>query len=841
MFYSENRLKKYISIILAVVLFCFTNIPSSANSQRIELLNSAELQIALEKLNVLGTVLYFAAHPDDENTAALAYFSKGRKYRTAYLSLTRGDGGQNLIGPEKGAETGIIRTQELLSARGVDGAEQFFTRAIDFGYSKTAEESFAFWGIESILADVVWVIRSYRPDVIISRFAPGSTGGHGHHAASNPLIQEAFRAASDPKRFPEQLQYVQPWQVKRLCWNSWRPGRQDMDQLVRIDTGEYNPFLGKSYSEMAAESRSMHKSQGFGSSGRRGSRFDYFQHMEGIQAQADIFEGVDTSWNRVPGGDVIGRLLDEILNSFDPQEPSKSVPALLFVYKALTKLEETHWVSLKKSELLRIIQSCAGLWMEAIASDYSASPGDEVKVNATIVNRCTLPVRIEAIEFPGAASSTSSLDILLRDNEPFSRQSIFHIPKDLPISQPYWLVSESLKGKFSVQDQTLIGLAESPPSISMKLKISLDGTPLEYTVPLLFRWTDRVDGELYRPFEVRPPVTLELENKVSIFPDSHSKEISVKIKGHSQGVSGEVRLKGSDNWQIKPASHPFTLDNKYQEKQVVFTVTPPSKSDESVLFAEASVEGKKVSHDLVEISYPHIKRQFYFPPSKMKVVKLDIQTEGNKLGYIMGTGDEVADGLQNLGYEVVLLNDGMLEDLDLGQFDAIITGIRAYNTRERLVHTQGKLLEYVKNGGTLIVQYNVSRGLLTDNIGPYPLTFGRDRVSEEDAAVSLLNSGHQLLNFPNKITERDFDGWVQERGLYFASKWDEKYEPVLSSHDTNESDKKGGLLFARYGKGVYIFTGYSWFRQLPAGVPGAFRLFVNLISAGKYNGRSSNQ
>ena len=828
-------MKKYISIVLVSLLFLFCR----ANAQKIEILDASELQIAIQKLNVLGSVLYYASHPDDENTAALAYFSKGRKFRTAYLSVTRGDGGQNLIGPEKGAEIGLIRTQELLSARKLDGAEQFFTRAIDFGYSKTPEETFEFWGKEEILADIVWIIRKFRPDVIITRFDSSSSGGHGHHTASAPLIQEAFLAASNPNKFPEQLKYVKTWQPKRLLWNTRRSSQQGRNNLLRIDTGEYNPILGKSYTEIAAESRSNHKSQGFGSTGSRGTRYDYFQHMEGDPAKSDLFDGIDTSWNRVPGGQKVGQMLAEILKSFDPQHPSQSISNLIAVYAELLKLDESFWGNLKKAELLLIIQSCAGLWIEAITDDFSAAPGDDIQIKTTIVNRSNFPFKLQEVSFPGV-SSGSALDLPLNNNDPVVVEKTVSIPKDFPISQPYWLKAAPKKGIFSIQDQKSIGFAENPPSLYAKMILSANGSLLEFSAPLLFRWRDRVDGELYRSFEIRPLVTLKMENKVRIFAALEPKEVKVTLKSHSQNVSGELRLKGPDRWQISPVSFPFFFANKYEEKPFSFIVSPPKNSDEAEIIAEAEINGEKLEYSLVEISYPHIKRQTYFPKSRMKVVKLDIKKSGNNIGYIMGAGDEVAEGLRNLGYDVTLLNDEMLENEGLSAFDAIITGVRAYNTRERLKHTQDNLLQYVNNGGTLIVQYNVSRGLQITNIGPFPLTIGSDRVSEETAPVSILNPDHQLLNFPNIITTDDFKGWIQERGLYFASKWDEKYETILSSHDSNESDKLGGLLFTRYGKGVFIYTGYSWFRQLPAGVPGAFRLFVNLISAGKYIEKPTN-
>ncbi len=821
-------MKKLFSIFFLFLLYLSTN----GNAQTIEIPDSGELQIALHKLNVLGSVLYVAAHPDDENTAALAYFSKGRKYRTGYLSLTRGDGGQNLIGPEKGAEIGIIRTQELMSARRMDGAEQFFTRAIDFGYSKTAEETLEFWGKDDVLSDMVWVIRKFRPDVIITRFATDSPSGHGHHTASGQLIEEAFHAAADPKRFPDQLDHVNPWQAKRLYWNSWRPSRQEALNLQKIDTGEYNPLLGMSYTEIAAKSRSNHKSQGFGAASRRGTRYDYFKLVAGEPAVTDLFDGIDTSWNRISGGHRVENLLTGVLKSFDPQQPAKAIPGLLDVYEEMNKLEETYWVAKKKEELLCVIQDCAGLWMEAMADDYAAVSGGGIRVKATFVNRSDYPFRIQKIEFP-KITEDSAVDIPLGMNEPRTFEKSITIPENFPISQPYWLRLPARKGLFSVQEQDLIGLTENPPSVSVRVCIEAGGNILEYSLPLLFRWTDRVDGELYRSFEIRPEVTIQIEDKVNIFPDEDPKKINLKVISHSQNANGEVRLKGSGKWRIIPESIPFSLANKYDEQEVTFEVVPPQTSDEADFLAEAEIDGKKIHLSWVEISYPHIHRQVYFPESRIKFVKLDIKKLGNKLGYIMGAGDEVPDCLRHLGYEVLELNDEMLDTMDFSQFDAIVTGIRAYNTRERLKYIQEKLLRYVENGGTLIVQYNVSRGLQIENIGPYPMTIGRDRVCMETAPVKFLDPEHPLLNFPNRITPRDFEGWVQERGLYFATQWDKKYEAIISSHDAGETYKEGGLLYARYGKGVFIYTGYSWFRQLPAGVPGAFRIFSNLISAGK--------
>jgi hypothetical protein len=477
--------------------------------------------------------------------------------------------------------------------------------------------------------------------------------------------------------------------------------------------------------------------------------------------------------------------------------------------------------------------------MEAIADDFAAAPGDAIQIKTSVINRSDRPFTLHSLGFPNIAPD-SILDRPLKNNDPLIIANTIRLPEDFPLSQPYWLEDSHREGLFAVGDQNLIGLAENPPAISAKIGLIADGQLLEYSIPLLFRWTDQVEGELYRPFEVRPRVTIQSEDKVSIFADEDAKKIKVRLKSHSPNVAGVIRLKGSDIWRITPASLPFSLPGKYEEAEVTFDVFPPKQADAADLTVEAEVGGEKISRALVEISYPHIHRQVSFPESRLRVVKLDIKTEGKRLGYVMGAGDEVSSALQNLGYEVTQLNDEMLKNMDLSPFDAVITGVRAYNTREGLKLSKEKLLQYMQQGGTLVVQYNVASGQLTDQIGPYPLTIGRDRVSVENAPVAFLAPEHPLLNFPNKITAKDFEGWIQERGLYFASQWDEKYETVLSCHDPGEPDKKGGLLYARYGKGVFIYTAYAWFRQLPAGVPGAFRLFANMISAGKYTGKPTD-
>ncbi|MCP4724239.1 MAG: hypothetical protein GY863_04350, partial [bacterium] len=703
-----------------------------------------------------------------------------------------------------------------------------------FGYSKTTEESLEFWNKESTLSDIVRVIRKFRPDVIITRFPPDGNSGHGHHSASAALAVEAFNLAGDPDKFPEQLKYYEPWRAKRMFWNDWRSRGQRSGNSLSVNVGEYNPVLGISYSEMAALSRSKHKSQGFGSAGRRGTRYEGFDLIAGDAAGSDIFEGIEVSWNRIPGGDTISARISNIINAFHPENPSGSIPELITLYNNMNRLEDNYWLEIKKRELLKIIRSCAGLWMEAIAENYAASPGDEIKITTTVVNRSDYNFQLEKISFPEAGIN-SNINTALNNNSPKTDENIIRIPADISTSQPYWLRTEPLQGRFITDDQVVTGEAENSPSLSAIFTVKAGNNILEYSVPVLFRWTNRVDGELYRHFEIRPKVTVNLEEKVRVFTDGSSREISVRLKSQSPNVNGIVRFRGTNGWKITPEEIPFSLENKFDEEQFMFNISPPNDPGESVITAEAVVDGEKHTKALVEISYPHINKQVYFAESSMKLVKLDIEKTESRIGYIMGAGDEVPDCLRILGYDVTLLNDEELGNGDLAEFDAIITGIRAYNTRERLKYVQPNLMDYVRNGGTLIVQYNVTAGLIDTEIGPFSFRLGRDRVSVETATVNFTKPEHQLFQYPNKITSTDFEGWVQERGLYFASQWDDRYETILSSRDPDESEKHGSILFAKYGEGVFIYTGISWFRQLPAGVPGAYRLFVNMISAGKFD------
>ena len=795
--------------------------------------NSAEIRLALEKLNVLGSVLYIGAHPDDENTGLMAYWAKEKKYRAAYLSITRGDGGQNLIGTEKGSDIGILRSQELLAARRIDGGEQFFTRAIDFGYSKSAKESFEFWGREKILADVVWVIRNFRPDVIVLRF-PTEEGGsdHGHHTAGSILAVEAFTAAADASRFPEQLQYVQPWQARRIFLNYFRFGGAAAEGMPSVDIGVYNPLLGRSYNEIAGQGRSMHRSQGFGTIPSSGSQLEYFRLLAGEPAAADIMEGVDTSWKRLPGGEAVGKIIGDILNSYNIASPAAVLAQLLELGEKMTGLGDDPLVKIKMDELVNLVQSCAGLRFEAFAEDYSAAPGENVNVSINLIQRTGRPARLGSIVFP-ALDQRHEINQEIPDNVLQSIRQSVALPPDFPISQPYWLLRPEEKGSFVVENGRLIGLAENPPSLTVEAEVTFFGKKTVFTVPVRYRWAERDEGEKQRPFEIRPPVTANFRQNVAVFHAGEEKEITVTLKNHASAGKGTVSLKTSGGWRVSPENISFEFEKRHDEKTVTFRVRPPAGASASDARAVVTVGGKEYSFSLTEIRYPHIDSRVRFADAALRMVPLEAKAARRRLGYIMGSGDDIPEILKDMGYNVTLLDDEMLTAETLSGFDVVVAGIRAYNTRERIRFAQPALMEFVKNGGTYIVQYNVNTGLQTTEIGPYPFTVTRNRIVEEDAELRFLAPSHPLMNRPNAVTKDDFDNWVQERGLYFTEQWDERYTPLFAGHDTGEKDLEGSTLYCEYGKGVFIYTSLAFFRQLPAGVPGAFRLFQNMLAAGR--------
>ena len=800
--------------------------------------NAGEIQLALQKLNVLGRVLYIAAHPDDENTNLMALWSNGSLYETAYLSITRGDGGQNLIGPELRERLGVIRTEELLAARRVDHGKQFFSRAIDFGFSKTAEETMRIWDHDKILSDVVWVVRKFRPDVIVTRFSPEDQLTHGHHTASAILAREAFSAAGDPNRFPEQLAFVKPWRPTRLVWNtspfffSNRNLPFDPTGLTVLEAGGYNSLLGKAYTEIAAASLSMHKSQGVGSPPRRGARKEYFKLLEGQPMTNSLFEGIDTNWSRVANSESIATQIRQIISQFLPADPAASVPELLKLRQAMNGIKDESWVPEKKAELDGIIAACLGLHVEASTTNGAVTPGQTATIKLEAINRCNIPVTLQEIRFPLSGDSMK-IDAALPSNELVTRDLSCKIPENTPYSQPYWLRKSGTLGAFAVDDQTLVGLPENPPDLPVEIVLQINGQELRYIVDTKYRMVDPVAGELRRPLVIEPPVFAKVVNSVLVFATNQPKSVGVHVTAATGPVKGELKLAVPQGWGVYPASIPIDLKAADAETVATFTVKPPEQNSEGTLRAVVSIDGRDYSLGRVRISYPHIGVHTLMPPAEARLVRADIREKGERTGYIPGAGDDVPESLQQIGYSVKILSESDITAENLKQFSAVVLGVRAYNTQERIANWLPELFAYVKAGGVAVAQYNTLAELKTDQLGPYPLEISRDRVTDENAEVRILAPDHPLMTTPNKITSKDFEGWVQERGLYFPKKWDPAWTAILSSNDSKEKPLDGGLLVAKSGKGFFIYTSYSWFRQLPAGVPGAYRLVANMLSLGK--------
>lgn len=858
---------------LLVFFTCTQMVPGSpANvfSQAPQSWTSSDMYLALRKLNVLGSVLYVAAHPDDENTRLITYFSKDKLYRTGYLSLTRGDGGQNLIGDEQGIELGLIRTQELLAARRIDGGEQFFSRAFDFGYSKNPEETFTKWHKDKILSDVVWVIRKFQPDVIITRFPTTGEGGHGHHTGSAILANEAFTAAADPSRFPEQLQYVKPWQAKRILWNTFNFGGTNTitpDQF-RIDVGGYNPLLGKSYGEIAAESRSQHKSQGFGVPASRGESFESFKTTGGTAPVNDLMDDVSLSWKRVTGGEEIEKKVNELIGSFDLLHPEKSVEGLVNLYKSIDALTDGYWKNQKLKEVKELIAQCSGLFLDATTTEQFAVQTDSIKVNFSINGRLGGTAILEKVAID--KFDTSLVKTLEKNKNLIFSKTVF-VPPGKSITQPYWLKDKMEEGYFNVADAGKIGQPDVDPAFTINVSMNINGVSFNFDRPVKFKYTDPVKGELYQPVFVIPGATIMTSPSLVLFKNSVVQEKEVQVQ-----LNANKALEGNTIFFLRTSDSLLSITDssaysKLQSKRVSFylnnalqvaNVNGRKRSFNQLdsLFKKSSItEAQKneivkyfsgsATRDIIypyaeqgdsngyylslrAINYDHIPSVKYFFPDVIKVVFIDLKTYGKKIGYITGAGDKVPEGLEQMGYEVTLLTDKELARNNLKQFDAIISGVRAYNTNEWLNKYYDKLMRYVNEGGNYIVQYNTSNFIssVKNKIGPFDFTISRTRITDENAIVNFLKPEHPVLNFPNKITTEDFRDWVQERSIYHAEKWDKNFEAIFSMNDPNEKADDGSLIIAKYGKGYFSYTGLVFFREVPAGVPGAYRLLANLIA-----------
>jgi len=821
------------------VLFALL-IVSNSFAQQPQKPHSAEIFNKIQKLNFLGSVLYVAAHPDDENTRLISYMANEKKARTGYLSLTRGDGGQNLIGPELRELLGVIRTQELLEARKIDGGEQFFSRANDFGYSKVPDETFEIWNKEQVLADVVYMIRKFQPDVIINRFdarSPGTT--HGHHTASAMLSLEAFDQSNNPKLFPEQLKLVQPWQPKRAFFNTswWFYGskekfdKADKSNHYNLETGVYYASLGKSNQEIAALSRSRHQSQGFGNTGVRGEDTEYLEFLKGEapKDKSNIFEGIDTSWNRVKGGKSIGEFIAKIEKNYDFKNPSASITDLVKAYSMVQSLDENHWKTIKSEEIKNIIAACAGLYLEAVSNQQEITPGNAIKVKLEAINRSPIAMQLSNIQtVPAIQTTFQAVDLKNNKNQAIDIE--IPLPSAFNYTQPYWLEQNGAVGMYRVDDQNKIGIPDIIREIGVTFNIIINGVSIPFERNVIYKYNDDVKGEVYRPLDVIPAVSTSLLDKVVIFNTDKTRNVGVKIKAGKDNIKGDLHLELPENWKVSPKSIAFSLSKKDEEQTVYFDITPSKNADEISVKSIAVVDGKRFDKELIHINYEHISKQQVLKPAEARLIKLDIKTGNQKIAYIMGAGDEVPKSLRQMGYEVTLLKPEEITREKLQNFDVVITGIRAYNTINALAFKQQILFDFVKEGHNMIVQYNTSGDLVTNELAPFPLKLSRDRVTDENATVTFLEPKHPVLNFPNTITSKDFQNWKQEQGLYYPGEWDKAFTPIISSSDKGESAKKSAILVAKYGKGNYIYTGLSFFRELPEGVSGAFRLMANMIA-----------
>ncbi|MBI1184463.1 LmbE family protein [bacterium] len=832
----DPMLNKLKYLIAGVMLWA-----NMAGAQNLSEVSSSEILHEIKGLKSVGSVLYLAAHPDDENTKVISYLAQGMQLETSYLALTRGDGGQNLIGTEIGTALGVLRTQELLMARSVDHGHQYFSRAIDFGYSKNPEETFNMWQREEVLKDVVWVIRQTRPDLIITRFPPDERAGHGHHTASAMLAIEAIKAANDPNfKFGDARDNkLKPWKVHRVVWNTsiwWyeRMGIEiDESKLYKLDVGTYEALLGQSFNSIASRARSMHRSQGFGDLIDRGSYPEYFEHLAGDSAKKDIFEDYDFTWYRFGNFNLAQKatnLIEKIVGEYNPAKPEQSLPDLVKLKQLIDDVNDPKWQKNLNERVDLIIAQCAGLWCEVIVNQYYACQDDEVTFTLNAIKRNDCTVKTKFVDFGEFTYHIEEPTELYPNNltEVVSRTVKIDMT-DYGYTEPYWLKAPPHDGLFTIENAELIGLPEKRPFQNAHALFEVNGCNISVTVPISYKWEDRARGELRRPFEIRPKVSLNFDEPVLVASAGSKVKLALNVLINTNNVIGNLQLNLPTGWTASPKE--LFVEGRYRGEviPVVFEITPSSKAVSGVIGAQFFEEGNVYNKGLVSIEHEHIPAQVMLPDAQCKLVYMNVNLSPQKIGYLMGAGDEVPVALAQLGYTVEMLDPENISLNILKQYKTIVVGVRAYNTIENIRNIHGILMQFVEAGGKVITQYNTSSGLKSEIVGPYDLKPDRDRITDEHAKLTILQPTHAIFNTPNKITQDDFAGWVQERGLYFPSSFDSHYTALLSGHDPGEEDLKGMLLVTNYGKGKFVYTGISFFRELPAGVPGAYRLFVNLI------------
>jgi len=791
--HSRHLHKVYLNQLMILFLLGIFGFSQKATAQ----MNSAELYAQIKKMGVVGSVLYIAAHPDDENNSFLPYLTQDRMYRTGYLSLTRGDGGQNLIGKEQGIELGMIRTQELLAARKQDGAEQYFSRAYEFGFSKSSDEALRIWDHQQVLSDAVWVIRKFQPDIIITRFPRDARAGHGHHSASAIIANEAFIAAGDPSQFTEQFKYgVAPWKAKRILWNTFNFGTTNTtsENQLKIEVGGYNSIIGKSYGEIGAEARTMHKSQGEGRPRRRGTSYEYFETTGGEAPKNDIMDGVNVNWSRFQGA-TIQSSIQEILSKYDFEKPSASIPDLIKLYQSISKLPSSVWTKYKLEQLSQIIQQCAGIFIEATTSVQQVYPGSTLPMQLFLNQRTSVTTQLVKVIFPGKDSVVAKK---LESNQNVQFDYSIPVSPKQAISQPYWLVEPKLEGMFVVKDQTLIGKAQNDPVFECTVQLNIENQLFEFTIPVQYKYTDPTKGDVYQPIAVIPKQEIKYEKEVYLM--NQGKPVTIRYQNiqHPEG----------NQWISQPM-------NKTSD---------PLPTPANALYRKS-------------IQYDHIPAITYFPPATTQLMNVTVQKVGTRIGYFDGAGDKLPEALIELGYQVTLLKESDLSIERLKTFDAIVVGIRAYNMYDYLTNNNDIINQYIEQGGNFIVQYLKSNqvGNQKIKVGPYAFMVNSGkRVTQEEVPVTFSLPQHAVLNFPNKITDADFEHWVQERTTYQAENIDPHFEMPLTMNDKGETPSNGSLLVAPYGKGNMVYVSLTLFRQLPAANPGAYKLLANIVSLPKH-------
>ena len=879
---AYRSLRRLLPITLALVLIASGAFNGSrkvkGDSRSIEDRGAIALGQAIKRLGVVASVLHTGAHPDDEDSGLLAYLARGRQARTAYLSLTRGDGGQNVIGPELYELLGVIRTEELLSARRLDGASQFFSRAYDFGFSKSREETLAKWDREAVLSDMVRVIRTFRPLVIASQWTGTPSDGHGHHQTAGFLTPEAYRAAADPSRFPEQIaEGLRPWKSKKLYVRSsdrqQRGGSQTPGEepTVTINTGQFDPLLGRSYYEIAIQGRSQHRTQGEGSIERRGPVFSRLKLVDSSvgmpKHESDIFEGLDTSLTGIAdfAGSAAGRLkqdlaevqsaADEARQKFNPFAPSPVAPVIA---RGLKKLRAIHdslaslglnadaayevefLLKEKERDFVDALTKSEGVVVDCLADDEVVTPDQAFNLTvSSYANAGVSQLRVTLSVPPGWSVSEKKKSSSVVDGRLIAQTDFqVTVASNADFTQPYWLKNPR-KGDMFVPGKGGTGIEPTaPPPVSASVEFEAAGENVTVTQPAQFRYADRAVGEIRHELKVAPAISVSASPALLIYATAGvagPQEVTASLTNNSKSpLSGTANLVSKTARGSNVAPGTFDLKREGERASINFALKRPVGSSD--FEARADAGGKTYETGYQVISYSHIEPRFVYRAPLIRAQVIDVRVAtGLKVGYIEGAGDDFENALKRLGVKVTTIEAKELASGDLSVYDVIVTGIRVYDVRPDVVANNARLLDYVNKGGTLIVQYERNSEFAEGKFLPYPAKTKRaaDRVTDENATVAVLEPSHPLFNYPNKITERDFEGWVQERGAYFFGEWDDHFKPMLACHDPGEDDKKGGELVAQYGKGFYVYSAYAWFRQLPAGVPGAYRLIANLVSLPK--------